>query len=87
MRVASAIMGITTAKLTEGDYARAGGYIEGLSLVQKQRACAASSRCISVTLPSGEVRRLPALEESQARERVVARSRHCKAIWVFRRTN
>ena len=42
--VASAISGLPPAKLTEGNYARAGGYIEALSLVQKQRAEQESQR-------------------------------------------
>lgn len=68
--VASAITGTPTAKLTEGDYARTGGYIEALSLVQKQRAEQEAAGVFLVTLPSGEVRRLPSQEESQGGERV-----------------
>ena len=70
--VTSAITGVPAAKLTEGDYARTGGYIEALSIAQKQRVEQQGAGIFLVTLPSGEVRRLPAQEVSQRAGRVTA---------------
>lgn len=70
--VTSAITGTPTAKLTEKDYARTGGYIEALSLIQEQQAKRHATGIFLVTLPSGDAKRLPVVGESQDAEQVTA---------------